>query len=263
MPLTPTPSLDDDLALALRLADEASAVALAYFEQGVGTRRKGDGTVVTDADVEVERLLTAALAAERPGDAVLGEELGGSGHSPRRWILDPIDGTRNFVAGRPDWGVHIALEDAGDITVGVVTRPVLAARWWAGRGRGAFSGLLTGDDPPKALRVSSRERLADGRVSAWVPIGDQRDVRLRSLPGWIEPLDLDLIMRVAEGGLEVLIDRTASQIWDRAPLVVLVEEAGGRYQDSIGGRDLNIAGGRFSNGHIDAELDRFLDGREA
>jgi len=116
-------SIDADLQLAIRLADEASAVALEIFATGVETRRKADGTVVTEAGLAVERMLCAALALARPDDAVLGEEFGAAGDATRRWILDPIDGTKNFVAGRSDWGVHIALEARGEVIVGVVTLP--------------------------------------------------------------------------------------------------------------------------------------------
>jgi histidinol-phosphatase len=258
MPDASNPSVADDLELALLLADEASAIALDLFRRGVSAKQKADGTAVTDADLEVERLLSAALASERPGDAVLGEEFGGPGSAARRWIIDPIDGTMNFVAGRPDWGVHIALEDGGDIVVGVVTRPVLETRWWAGRACGAFVASATNAGEPTSLQVSSQESLAAARVSGWLVDGEPRKDRLRSLPAWVEPVDLDTIMRVAEGRLEALLDGTASKIWDRAPLVVLVEEAGGRYQDLTGGKNLDLPGGLFTNSRIDAELDRFL-----
>jgi histidinol-phosphatase len=258
MPDASTPSVSDDLQLALLLAGEASAIALDRFTRGVASRQKADGSVVTDADLEVERMLTAALASERPGDAVLGEELGGAPGGARRWIIDPIDGTRNFIAGRPDWGVHIALQDGGNIVVGVVTRPVLATRWWAGRGCGAFVGSAADPVEPAPLRVSSQESLAGARVSGWLVDGEPRKDRLRSLPGWVEPVDLDTVLRVVEGRLDALVDGTASEIWDRAPLVVLVEEAGGCYRDLTGGRDLDLPGGLFTNGRIDAELGRLL-----
>lgn len=240
----------DDLELALCLANEASAVALDFFRRGVTPGQKPDGSVVTEADVEVERM--------RPSDAVLGEELGAVGDAPRRWILDPIDGTMNFVAGRPDWGVHIALESDGEVVVGVVTRPVLGQRWWASRGGGAYVGGLVRSDVRSSLDVSRREKLDEARVSGWLFDDDPVKARLRSLPSWVEPLDLDTIMRVAEGELEAFVDGTASQIWDRAPFVILVEEAGGRYRDRKGGRDLSLPGGLFTNGHVDAQLDEFL-----
>ena len=258
MPNASYPSVTDDLELALRLADEASAIALGYFTRGISAKPKADGTPVTDADLEVERMLSTALASERPGDAILGEEFGEAGSATRRWIIDPIDGTMNFVAGRPDWGVHIALEDDGDIVVGVVTRPVLETRWWAGRACGAFMGSPTNRGEPTSLQVSTQESLADSRVSGWLIEGDPLKDRLRSLPAWVEPLDLDTIMRVAEGRLEAHLDGTPSQIWDRAPLVVLVEEAGGRYQDLTGGKNLDLPGGLFTNGRIDAEIDKFV-----
>lgn len=251
-------SVADDLELALCLADEASAVALHFFRRGVTPGQKADGSVVTEADVEVERMLSAALASQRPSDAVLGEELGAVGDAPRRWILDPIDGTMNFVAGRPDWGVHIALESDGEVVVGVVTRPVLGQRWWASRGGGAYIDGLVRSDVRTSLEVSRREKLDGARVSGWLFDDDPVKARLRSLPSWVEPLDLDTIMRVAEGELEAFVDGTASQIWDRAPFVILVEEAGGRYRDRTGGRDLSLPGGLFTNGHVDAQLDEFL-----
>jgi histidinol-phosphatase len=249
-----SPSVAEDLELALRLADEASNVALDFFARGGAGRAKADGTVVTDADHAVERMLSAALAGERPTDGILGEEFGATGQQARRWILDPIDGTKNFVAGRDDWGVHIALEDGGEIVAGVVTRPLRAMRWWAARGCGAHTGGIGGVTPPTPLRVSRQERLADARVSGWLVDDHRFGPALKALPGWTESLDLDAIIHVAEGRLDALIDGTASRIWDRAPFVILLDEAGGRYRDHVGTTDLSLAGGRFTNGAIDAAL---------
>jgi histidinol-phosphatase len=248
----------DDLALALSLADEASALALDCLRAGVVTSQKPDGSVVTDADVAVERMLVAALASLRPFDAILGEELGAVGSGHRRWILDPIDGTRGFIAGRSDWGVHIALESEGRIVVGVVTRPASSRRWWASRGNGAYVGQLATADPVRRLQVTERATLDDALVSGWLSDDDPARARLRSLPSFVEPRDLDEIIRVAEGQLDALVDGTNSQIWDRAPLAVLVEEAGGRYRDRVGGQNLFLSGGFFTNGHIDSALDAHL-----
>lgn len=203
----------------------------------------------------MERLLSARLGSARPGDAVLGEELGATGSAPRRWVLDPIDGTRNFVAGRTDWGVHIALESEGEVLLGVVTRPVLGQRWWASRDGGAYRGVLGSVAEAVQLRVSDRAKLDEAWVSGWLFDHDHARGLLRGPSSWIEAVDLDTIMRVAEGELDVLVDGTASRIWDRAPLVVLVEEAGGRYRDRHGGRNLDVQGGIFTNGLVDAELD--------
>lgn len=258
VPVDPTGRLGDDLALALRLADEASALALGFFRCGARARSKADGTVVTDGDIAVEQFLSAGLGTARPGDAILGEELGATGSAPRRWVLDPIDGTQNFVAGRADWGVHIALESEGEILLGVVTRPVLGQWWWASRAGGAYRGDLGSVAAAVQLRVSDRANLDEARVSGWLFDHDHNGGLLRGLSSWIEPVDLDTIMRVAEGELDVLVDGTASQIWDRAPLVVLVEEAGGRYRDRHGGRNLEVQGGIFTNGLLDADLDQLL-----
>jgi histidinol-phosphatase len=257
----PNAPFADDLTLALRLADEASALALECLRAGVVTSQKVDGSVVTDADVVVERMLVDALASHRPFDAILGEELGAMGSGPRRWILDPIDGTRGFIAGRADWGVHIALESDGRIVVGVVTRPASSQRWWASQGDGAYAGQLGSTHPVRRLQVSTCATLDDALVSGWLFDDDSAHDRLRSLPSFVEPRDLDDIIRVAEGHLDAVVDGTNSQIWDRAPLAVLVEEAGGRYRDRFGGQNLHLPGGFFTNGHIDRALDVHLADR--
>ena len=240
-------SLDDDVELALSLADEASALALDHFRHGVGSTRKPDGSIVTDADLAVERHIVATLTSRRPLDGILGEELGAVAKGRRRWIIDPIDGTRNFVAGRADWGVHLALETDGEIVVGVVTRPVRQHRWWARRGGGAYVGQLGHSLPTRRLRVSQRASMLGARVSGWFADDDPVGHRFRTSDSWFEPLDLDVILRVADGELDVLFDgTTVSEIWDRAPFTILVEEAGGGHRP--------LRGGLFTNGSIDKAL---------
>lgn len=252
-------SLDDDLAFARYLARIGSELSLEYFQRGVAGRVKPDGSPVTDADVEIERRLRLLIAEHRPGDGVLGEELGETGSRERRWVLDPIDGTRNFMEHRPLWGTHVALEVEGEIVVGVITRPVLGSSWWARRGGGAHRT----DSPPasgdRRLNVSNVGSLRGGRVSLWMyepdPLIEQR---VAGHCQYVEP-SLDSLLRLAEGHLEALVD-SSGRPWDLAPAVVLVEEAGGRYSDRDGGRRLDLGGGRFSNGHVHAELEELLRG---
>lgn len=251
--------LEDDLAFARYLARVASELALEHLQRGVTAQLKPDGSPVTNADVEVERKLRQLIAEHRPGDGVLGEELGESGSLERRWVLDPIDGTRNFVERRPLWGTHVALELAGEIVIGVITRPVLGSSWWARRGGGAHRT----DGPPasgeRRLNVSNVGSLRSGRVSLWLydpdPVLEQRVTQHCQC---VEP-SLDSLLRLAEGHLEALVD-SSGRPWDVAPAVVLVEEAGGRYSDHAGGRRLDLGGGRFSNGHVHAELEELLRG---
>jgi histidinol-phosphatase len=122
----------------LGASDLAAGLALAHFESGVSAALKADGTQVTEADGAVERLLRKRLSRARPEDAFLGEELGRSGDSDRLWILDPIDGTRFFSRGDPNWRIHVALEVAGSTRLAVVTSPALRRCWWATRGGGSF-----------------------------------------------------------------------------------------------------------------------------
>jgi fructose-1,6-bisphosphatase/inositol monophosphatase family enzyme len=128
----------EDLQLAFDTSDLAADLALAHFHSGVSVTLKPDGTPVTEADREVERLCRETLAAARPEDALLGEELGQLGKCDRIWIIDPVDGTSFFSRRDPNWRVHVALEVAGSIEVAVVTAPALRRCWWATRGGAAF-----------------------------------------------------------------------------------------------------------------------------
>jgi histidinol-phosphatase len=252
------PSLAEDLAFARRLADAAAELALEYFRRGVPAQLKPDGSPVTEADVAVERRLRQLIGEERPLDGVLGEELGQTGPTARRWVLDPIDGTSHFAAGRPHWGNHVALELEGEIVVGVITRPVLGTSWWASRGAGAHRSDGSSGPTGRRLAVSTVSELRESRVTLWTHTEDPTIQRLERHCRWIRP-ELDCLLRVVEGELDALVDRSGKP-WDLAPAVVLVEEAGGRFSDSNGGRRLDLGDGRFSNGLIHAQLEQFLAG---
>ena len=149
----------DDLAVALALADKADAVTLARFGAlDLQVDTKPDLTPVSDADRAVETGLRETLGRVRPADSILGEEFGGSTTlAGRQWIIDPIDGTKNFVRGVPVWASLIALLDDGVPRVGVISAPALQRRWWAASGAGAFATV--GDAPARRLSVSSVAQL--------------------------------------------------------------------------------------------------------
>ena len=233
--------VDDDLTLALSLADRADAVTLARFGAlDLRVDTKPDLTPVTDADQAVETALRDALAAELPDDDILGEEFGGTAtFSGRQWIIDPIDGTKNFVRGVPVWATLIALLDDGVPVVGVVSAPALDRRWWAARDRGAFGSV--GGAPARRLAVSSVAELNAASLS----FAGMSTWALRGLRDQF--LDLtDSVWRVraygdfwhycllAEGALDIAVEPAVS-VWDLAALDVLVHEAGGRFSDLTGG----------------------------
>ena len=137
----PETSYVDDVRLAHVLADNADALTMARWKAlDLQVSAKPDLTEVTDADLAVEDALRATLKRARPRDAVHGEERQDTGHGPRRWIIDPIDGTRNFVRGVPVWATLIGLMDGDEVVVGMVSAPALQRRWWASKGGGAFTG---------------------------------------------------------------------------------------------------------------------------
>jgi histidinol-phosphatase len=211
--------LSPDLELALSLADDADAITLARFRaHDLRIETKPDLTPVSEADRDVEAVLRGRLARERPDEAVLGEEEGGEDASG--WILDPIDGTRNYTRRIPVWATLIAYADR----IAVVSAPALGRRWWAERGAGAFA-----DGDP--IRVSAIDRLED----ATVLYGLERPPPARAYDAWhVRGFgDFWAHMLVAEGAAEVAVDASGLAIWDWAPMKILVEEAGGRYEDSV------------------------------
>ncbi|PPF82727.1 histidinol-phosphatase [Subtercola sp. Z020] len=250
-----SPTLADDLALALRLADAADDVSLSRFRAlDLVVEQKPDRTPVTDADRAVERSIRDGLAAERPTDAILGEEYGTAGDSRRQWIIDPIDGTANFLRGVPVWATLIALVVDGVAVVGVVSSPALQKRWWASRAGGAW--LSEEGAAPRRLSVSKVADLADASIS------------YNSLKGWDEAGRLDALLRlsravwrtraygemwsymmVAEGLVDVAGEYDL-QPYDVAALIPIVEEAGGRFT-GLAGEDALWAGSALAtNGSL-------------
>ena len=179
---------------------------------------KSDLSPVTDADRAAERTLRERIARDRPGEGVLGEEEGDDGSSVR-WIVDPIDGTRNFSRGIPVWATLIALERDGEVVCGVVSAPALGRRWWAARGEGAFAD-------GEALGVSAVAELAQASVSC----SYGRDLaRLEPQVWHARGLgDFWQHMLVAEGALDAAVDSRLS-VWDYAAVEPIVTEAGGRF----------------------------------
>ena len=234
-----------DLELARRLADAADVISLPRFRSGLAIETKPDLTPVTEADRAVEVELRRILADERPGDAILGEEHGATGSGSRRWILDPIDGTRNYARGIPVWGTLIALEEDGVVQLGMVSAPALSHRWWAERGSGAFAD---GDQ----VHVSAVSRIEDSVLSFAfedaVPMIARRAWHTRGLG------DFWPYMLVAEGAVDGAVDAIGVNVWDVAAMQVVVEEAGGRFSDRQGEPRIDSRSGVASNGLIHDEL---------
>jgi len=214
-----------DLAYALELADAADALTLPRFRApDLHVETKPDLTPVTDADRATERMLRDRIARDRPGESVFGEEEGDDGGGVR-WIVDPIDGTRNFLRGIPVWATLIALErEGGQVVCGVVSAPALGRRWWAARGEGASAN-------GSAIGVSAVAKLNDATVSCT----HGRDLaRLEPLVWHARGLaDFWQHMLVAEGALDAAVDAKLA-LWDYAAIEPIVAEAGGRFAEFRG-----------------------------
>jgi histidinol-phosphatase len=241
----------NDVELALQMADAADSITMASFRSStLRIETKPDLTPVTEADQQVEQRLRATLATERPADALLGEEFGADGDSSgRRWIIDPIDGTKNFIRGVPVWATLIALADDEGFSVGVVSAPALARRWWAHRGGGAWS-LGPEDTEPRRLSVSAVTALDDASVSfsdsvGW-PLGGLETLatrvwRMRAYGDFWSHL------LVAEGAVDIAVEPELN-LWDFAALVPIILEAGGNISDLDGGGPTVSA--VSTNGHL-------------
>ena len=248
-----------DLSLAHTLADAADAITMARFRAlDLLVESKPDLTPVSDADRAVEQAVRALLASSRPRDAVLGEEYGQDGTGPRQWIVDPIDGTKNYVRGVPVWATLTALQVDGQVVVGVVSAPALGRRWWAARGSGAFAG--GSETSGQAVRVSGVRQLADVHLSYSSLAGWEAQGRLSGLLGLSRQVwrtrafgDFWSHMLVAEGAVDVSCEPEVS-LWDLAALQVVVEEAGGRFTDLSGAATPGGGSVVCSNGPLHDEV---------
>ena len=253
----------DDLRLAHVLADDADSLTEARFKAlDLHVMSKPDLSPVTDADQAVEESIRRTLSRVRSRDAVTGEEQGSTGHSQRRWIIDPIDGTKNFVRGVPVWATLISLVVEDEVVLGVVSAPLLNRRWWASNGNGAWTGrsLL------KATRcqVSDVRRLEDASLSysslhGWDERGQLEDFTTLMRRCWRSRAygDFWSYMLLAEGAVDIAAEPDL-QVYDMAALDVIVREAGGRFS-SLNGTDGPFGGNALaSNGHLHEAALSFL-----
>lgn len=224
----------EDLRLAHVIADSVDAVTMQHFTaMDFQVETKPDLTPVTVADRAAEELIRSQLSRARGRDAILGEEFGESGSGPRRWVLDPIDGTKNFIRGVPVWATLIALVDHGEPVVGLVSAPALGRRWWAAKDGGAYTGKsLTAAKP---LSVSKVARTQDASLS-YSSLDGWRDLgRLPQFLDFAESLwrtraygDFWSYCMVAEGAVDLAAEPDL-ELYDMAALVPIVEEAGGMF----------------------------------
>ena len=256
-------SYTDDLRLALVLADDADSLSMSRFRAlDLHVVTKPDLTPVSDADKSVEEGIRRTLSRARPRDAVLGEEQGSTGHSQRRWVVDPIDGTKNYVRGVPVWATLISLMVEDEVVVGVVSAPMLQRRWWASKGSGAWTGRSL--HKAAACHVSDVSRLDDASLS------------YSSLSGWDERDRLDAFlalsrrcwrtraygdfwsyMLLAEGAVDLAAEPDLA-LYDMAALDVVVREAGGAFT-SLDGLPGPVGGNALaSNGRLHEQALAFL-----
>ncbi|WP_149184318.1 histidinol-phosphatase [Streptomyces sp. TRM49041] len=257
----------DDLRLAHVLADAADAATMERFKAlDLKVETKPDMTPVSEADRAAEELIRSHLKRARPRDAVLGEEYGVEGTGPRRWVIDPIDGTKNYVRGVPVWATLIALMEAGEggfqPVVGVVSAPALGRRWWAAKGLGAYAGRnLTS---ATRIQVSKVAKLADASfayssLSGWEERG--------RLDGFLELTracwrtraygDFWPYMLLAEGSVDICAEPELS-LWDMAANAIVVQEAGGTFTGLDGQPGPHSGNAAASNGLLHEELLAYL-----
>jgi histidinol-phosphatase len=275
---------DDDLALALELADLADSITLSrYRAADLAVETKPDLTPVTEADRATEEALRERLASVRPADGVVGEEFGetagggGGGDAradeaaARRWVLDPIDGTKSYVRGLDTWATLIALMEGDEVVVGVASMPALGRRWWAVRGGGAFAGgafpgggvALSGEavNGGRRIGVSQVRSLGDAQmawsgIEDWDAVGRGEEVIALARACWRTRGvgDIWQYMLVAEGVAEIAMD-PAVALWDMAAPMIIIEEAGGRFTSLAGARTPDGGSGIATNGLVhDAAL---------
>ncbi|GAA0295270.1 histidinol-phosphatase [Kineococcus aurantiacus] len=241
---TPSPSparprYDDDLRLAHVIADQVDGLTTDRFKAlDLTVETKPDLTPVSDADRTAEELIRGQLKRTRPRDAVLGEEFGLVGHGSRQWVVDPIDGTKNFVRGVPVWATLIALVEDGEPVLGVVSAPALGRRWWAATGSGAWTGRSLSS--ATRISVSSVSQLSDASFAYSSLDGWEASGSLEGFLGLTRTVwrtrgfgDFWSYMLLAEGAVDIAAEPELA-LHDMAALVPIVTEAGGRFTSRAG-----------------------------
>lgn len=253
----------DDLSLAHVLADAADGISMARFRAlDLRVESKPDLTPVTDADKAVEESIRSSLSRARPRDSVLGEEFGESESAVwrgnRQWIVDPIDGTANFVRGVPVWATLIALFAGGQPVVGLVSAPALGRRWWAATGHGAYAGRNV--THASKIRVSGVSRLADASfcyssLGGWEQRGKLDGMLSLMRHSWRSRAYGDFYgyMLLAEGALDTMVEPELS-LWDVAALIPIVTEAGGTFTDLTGAAAPGNGSAVATNGALHADV---------
>jgi histidinol-phosphatase len=248
----------DDLRLAHVIADQVDRVTMSRFAAvDLKVETKPDLTPVTDADRSAEELIRGQLRRARPRDAVIGEEFGTTGRGARQWVVDPIDGTKNFVRGVPVWATLIALVDEGEPVLGLVSAPALGRRWWAATGTGAWTGKSL--SAARRLSVSVVEKLEDASLSysslhGWTDLGRSEAFLELTRSVWRSRAygDFWSYMLLAEGAVDLACEPSLA-LYDMAALVPIVVEAGGRFT-SLDGADGPFGGNAVAtNGLLHAQ----------
>jgi histidinol-phosphatase len=248
-----------DLDLAIELADIADKISLERFRAlDLHVESKPDRSPVTDADRSVEQALKKVLAEKAPNDALIGEEYGNTGSASRTWIIDPIDGTANYLRGVPVWATLIALAIDGKPVVSVVSAPAMGRRWWAAPDSGAFTKDIDGSTRP--LKVSAISQLENASLSynnlqLWDQAGKLPELTKLSRKIWRTRAygDFWSYMLLAEGSVDIVAEHDL-KIYDIAALVPIVEQAGGKFTALDGPLTADTSSVLATNGKLHQEV---------